>query len=371
MIVPSHFVPLAAPGVVIRALGWMANPESPFYVKPRLDRDLVAWSWRFNRAATTKRAARAAPVLRDLHLASRNLFDELAYELRVELVTRGILMVCHSERGLEAEARTAEEATRLGIPAQVVTRAQLADLEPDVRMRAEGGVLYPKDAHLDPARFMSAIARAAERHGVILRWSHRLTGWRQTQDRIDAVTTSQGELQADEFVVCAGSWSPTVLGELEVALPLQPGKGYSLTLAHPSRKPTRGMILSEAHVAVTPMGDTLRFGGTMELAGLDESIHPPRIRGIIKSVQQYLPDFRSDELEGIRPWCGLRPCSPDGLPYVGRLASYGNLSVATGHAMLGLSLGPITGKLMSEVLSDDEPSMPIELLSPDRYARRR
>jgi D-amino-acid dehydrogenase len=128
------------------------------------------------------------------------------------------------------------------------------------------------------------------------------------------------------------------------------------------------MILSEARVAVTPMGDALRFGGTMEITGLDLSINPARVRGIVKAVPKYLPDFGPDDFWGVVPWAGLRPCSPDGLPYIGRFGRYANLSIAAGHAMIGLSLAPITGKLMGEVLSGEQTSIPIEQLSPDRYA---
>jgi D-amino-acid dehydrogenase len=151
---------------------------------------------------------------------------------------------------------------------------------------------------------------------------------------------------------------------------MQAGKGYSLTLARPRKRPAHAMILSEARVAVTPMEDALRFGGTMEITGTDLSINPSRVRGIIKAVPKYLPDFSADDFRDVQPWAGLRPCSPDGLPYIGRFGRYTNLSVATGHAMMGLSLGPITGKLMAEVLSGEETAIPIEQLSPDRYMNR-
>jgi len=149
---------------------------------------------------------------------------------------------------------------------------------------------------------------------------------------------------------------------------MQAGKGYSLTLQHPPRKPAHAMILSEARVAVTPMNGSLRFGGTMEITGTDLSINPARVRGIVKAVPKYLPDFSADDFRDVQPWAGLRPCTPDGLPYIGRFARYTNLSVATGHAMMGLSLGPITGKLMAEVLAGEKGSIAIEQLSPDRYA---
>jgi len=152
-------------------------------------------------------------------------------------------------------------------------------------------------------------------------------------------------------------------------LPMQAGKGYSLTLTQPRKLPTICAILCEARVAVTPMGGALRFGGTMELAGLDETINPVRVQGIIKSAVKYYPEFTPADFDQAPAWRGLRPCSPDGLPYLGRSARYANLTVATGHSMMGLSLGPITGKLTAEALSGQPPSIGIEALRPDRYEK--
>jgi len=195
-----------------------------------------------------------------------------------------------------------------------------------------------------------------------------VTGWNRGSGRIDNVMTARGAVDADEFVICGGAWTAEIARQLKLRLPMQAGKGYSLTLPTPRKQPAHAMILSEARVAVTPMGSALRFGGTMEITGNDLSVNPARIRGIVKAVTTYLPDFSADDLQQVQPWAGLRPCSPDGLPYIGRFASFDNLSVAAGHAMMGLSLGPITGKLMSELLSGAAPSIPIERLSPDRYA---
>jgi D-amino-acid dehydrogenase len=174
-------------------------------------------------------------------------------------------------------------------------------------------------------------------------------------------------LSADEFVICGGSWSPILARQLQLRLPMQAGKGYSLTLPKPRQLPTLCAIFTEARVAATPMGSSLRFGGTMEIAGLNEEINPVRVQGIIKSVPRYYPDFSAEDFKDVQPWSGLRPVSPDGLPYVGRVRRYTNLSIATGHAMLGLSLGPVTGKLMAEILSKERPSIDTTLLDPQRY----
>ena len=370
MIAPSHFVPLAAPGMVALGLKWMWNPESPFYIKPRLDWDLFSWGWKFYRAANARCVARAAPLLRDLNLASRACFEELAELSGNEfgLVKKGLLALCKSEHALEEEAKMAEQARALGLPAEVLDAKQTAKLDPNVRMDICGSVYFPKDCHLTPYRFMATLKQQLGKLGAEFSWSTEVTGFTHNASRLKAVKTSQGEFSADEFVICGGSWSPVIARELQLRLPMQAGKGYSLTLPNPRQLPSICAILTEARVAATPMGSSLRFGGTMEIAGLNEEINPVRVQGIIKTVPRYYPDFSPDDFRGVRPWRGLRPCSPDGLPYVGRVRRYANLSVATGHAMLGLSLGPITGKLMGEIISDEKPSMDITLLNPERYA---
>ena len=370
MVSPSHFIPLAAPGMVARGLKWMGNPESPFYIKPRLNWDLLSWGFKFWRAASSAQVARAAPLLRDLHLASRACFEELAEIPGNDfgLVKKGMLMLCKTGHALEEEAKTAEQSRELGIPAEALDAKQTADLEPNVRMDIAGSVYFPKDCHLSPNRFMAGLKQRLAKTGANFLWETDVLGWRRDGNRIRAVLTTSGDLTADEFVLCGGSWSSLIARDLPLDLPMQAGKGYSLTLPQPRQAPQICAIFTEARVAVTPIGTALRFGGTMEIAGLNEDINPVRVQGIIKSVPKYYPDFTSKDFEGIQPWRGLRPCSPDGLPYVGRARRYSNLCIATGHAMMGLSLGPITGKLVAEILSGEKPVIDIELLNPDRYA---
>jgi D-amino-acid dehydrogenase len=189
--------------------------------------------------------------------------------------------------------------------------------------------------------------------------------------RVALLRTTRGDLAADEFVLAGGVWSSGLARSLGLKLPLEAGKGYSLTLPEPRQSPEHCAILTEARVAVTPMGSALRFGGTMEMSGLNQLVHPARVRGIVKSVMSYYPDFREQDFLDIAPWRGLRPCSPDGLPYLGRSERYDNLVVATGHAMLGLSLGPISGQIVARIVSGEPTGFDLALLSPDRYAWRR
>jgi D-amino-acid dehydrogenase len=370
MIVPSHFIPLASPGVVQLGLRWMWNPESPFHVQPRFSSELLDWGWKLYRAATPARVAAAAPVLRDLHLASRTCFHEWAARWGNEfaLVEQGLLMLCNTDRGLEHEAQTADYARQLGMPADVLTPAAAAELEPNIRMAIAGAVYFRLDAHLTPGRLMAVLRRELQRAGAKLLHDTEVRGWLVDRARVSAVETSAGRIEADELVLCAGVWSTQLVRDLAIALPMQAGKGYSLTLDPAPVRPRVCAILSEARVAMTPMGGGVRFGGTMELTSIDETINPIRVSGIVKSVARYYPDVTPSHFEHASILSGLRPCSPDGLPYIGRFDRFENLSTATGHAMMGVSLAPITGKLIAEVVSDEPPSLPITALRPDRYS---
>ena len=370
MIVPSHFVPLAAPGMVAMGLKWMGNPESPFYVQPRLSTDLLGWGYRFWKASTRQHVERAAPLLRDLHLASRAAYERLADEWSNDfgLVRKGLLMLCQTQHTLTEEAHAAEQATRLGVPAEVLDATATAALDPSVRMNVCGSVFYPRDAHLVPQRFMAGLQSRLIAQGCYFHWDTEVTGFERRGRRVSLIRTPRGGIDADEVVLAGGMWSTGVAGSLRLNLPMQAGKGYSLTLTQPPQLPDLCSILVEARVAVTPMGSALRFGGTMEMSGLNESINPARVNGIIKSSIEYFPEFRQEHFSGIAPWRGLRPCSPDGLPYLGRTSRFDNVVIATGHAMMGVSLGPITGQSVAQILSDEPTEIDLTLLSPDRFA---
>jgi D-amino-acid dehydrogenase len=369
MVVPSHFVPLAAPGMMALGLKWMWNPESPFYIQPRLDRELFSWGLKFWRAATPEHVQRSAPLLRDLSLASRACFEELAAlpDGDFGLVKKGLVMLCKTQHALHEEGRFAARANELGVPAQVLDAKGLAQLDPNVTMDVAGGVYFSKDCHLIPDRFLAKLRQHAVRAGVEFTWNTKVTGFAKRGSRLTTVRTSRGDFQGDEIVLAGGAWSPVIARELRLNIPIQAGKGYSLTLPNPRQLPRICAIFTEARLAITPLAGKLRFGGTMEIAGLNEDINLRRVRGIIKSVPKYYPAFSPQDFDGITPWCGLRPCSPDGLPYLGRTKKFTNLTVASGHAMMGLSLGPITGRLVAEILSDEKPSFDLRLLSPDRY----
>ena len=375
MIVPSHFIPLAAPGAVLQGLKWMLDPVAPFRIVPRPSWDLLAWLVRFARAATRAHVDRAAPLLRDLCLASRAAYEDLtARGCDFGLVKEGLLVVCRTRHAWQEEVRTADRARELGLPATTHVGREAQSVEPSLRTDVAGAVHYPMDCHLAPDRLMACLEREVLSSGGTLLFQTEVVGWRidASGRRVLAARTRNGnDIEADQFVLCAGAWSPDLARDLGLSLPMQAGKGYSLTLPVFDRNPRHCAILAEARVAVTPMGAALRVGGTMELAGLDRSINAPRVRAIVDAVAHYYDGIAPQDFADVDAWSGLRPCTPDGLPYVGRTERHANVVVAAGHAMMGVTLAPVTGNIVGSILAGESPRFDLALLSPDRYSDRK
>ncbi len=365
MVVPSHFIPLAAPGVISQGLKWMLNPHSPFYLRPRADLALLRWCWQFFRHSNRRHVENSKMLLRDLSLESRTLFAELANELGFTLVEKGLLMLCQTEAALEEETEVAGAANEIGIQAEICSLKRLQELDPDIEMNALGGVWFPRDAHLDSIEFLDALRKGILANGGTLR-EGEVTGFAIENGKIQNAFLEGGDdIAADQTVIAGGAWTPSLAALLGLHVQMQSGKGYSFTLKDPTQLPSLCSILKEGRIAVTPMGETLRVAGTLEICGNDLSIDYRRLEGIVKSFCQFLPAFSPDDFSGLEPWSGLRPCSPDGLPYIGDVPGCENAIVATGHAMLGLSLGPVTGRLVADICG--EKTTVDRRLAPDRF----
>lgn len=371
---PSHFTPLAAPGVIWQGIKWMTNPKSPFFIRPRLSLEMLRWLMLFRNAATQKRVQQAEPVLRDLLLNSMQEHEAIFAELNCQssLHRDGLLMLCNTQKTLEHEAHLAQRAAELGIEANCLSKTEIAELDPNIKYNIEGGVHYPGDAFMTPQHLMQKFESHLEAQGVEFLREHEVVGIdfkNRTIESLQAKLPSQqmATLSADEYVIASGVWSSELARHCHLRLPMEAGKGYSITIPQPPVLPKVSAILVEARVAVTPMEQALRIGGTMELGGKNNRVDRNRLEGIAHSACQYMPELNEQLLLQQTPWFGLRPCSPDGLPYIGRSKTTQNLIIAAGHAMLGLSLGPVTGRLVSEILSGEKPCVDLALLSPDRY----
>ena len=366
---PSHFIPLASPAVVGKALRWMLNASSPFYVKPRLDPDLLRWGMAFWKSSRESYMMKNIPHLNNILCFSRDLTiamkNELGNHFRME--EKGCLMLYRERATEKQEQALAQQAAGIGLMANVLNAAEVQSLEPRVAVAVRGGVLYPIDCHLHPGDLMETLRASLLYKGVKFELRTAVTGFERQGRTITAVLTDKGAIPCAELVMAAGSWLPGLLRKLDIGLLLQPGKGYSMTYPEVERNLCYPAILIERRVAMTPMGADLRMGGTMEISGYKRQIIPKRVAAIYDAAKTYYPGLRVDFPKTESVWQGLRPLSPDGLPYIGRHSGYRNLIIAGGHAMLGLSLAAATGYLVEELISGKSPSINMSAFSTERF----
>ncbi|PWJ60207.1 D-amino-acid dehydrogenase [Dyadobacter jejuensis] len=369
MLVPSHFVPMAAPGMVSKGIRWMFDSKSPFYVKPALSWSLASWGLQFMRSATEAQVQRASVPLRDYHLFSQQLYNDLQNdpEFDFKLQHKGILMLFKSVKAGEEEWQVAQKASELGLDVALLNGKEVQALEPHARLEVLGAAHYRCDAHLDPSLLCSQLLQHLRHKGVELRSQSAVTGFSITEGVVREVATNTNTYQADLVVMTAGAWLPDLARKAGLKIPVMPGKGYSILEPLGSKPMLHPSLLVEAKVAVTPFAGFVRFGGTMELGAMDRRINMKRVEGILGAVPNYYPDFRPviPPLEKI--WFGYRPCSPDGLPYLGYARGLKNLIVAGGHGMMGVSLGLGTGQLVAQLAMGQRPSVDLSLYAPDRF----
>lgn len=370
MIVPSHFVPLAAPGMISQGIKWMFDSKSPFYVKPSISWDLISWGLKFMRSAKVQNVEKAAPYLLNLNLYSKMLFEALTKEPGFDfaLEKKGILMYYRTEKVAEEEMHLAEKARSMGLDAVPLTKKEVQALEPGTELDVLGAIHYRCDAHLYPNKLIPQLLEFLSLAGVKFQKNSAVESLMTAGNKINKVVTNQGELEGDVVIMACGSWLPQLSKMAGITIPLMPGKGYSFTYDQPKQKLNIPAILCEARVAITPMDGRMRYGGTMEIAPVNDQINLNRVAGIVQSIPAYFPGLRLQMPEKKDIWFGLRPCSPDGLPYLGKSNRVDNLFVAGGHAMMGLSLGPASGKVIADLVNGRKPEVAIDAFAPERFS---
>lgn len=367
IIAPSHIIPLAARRVLMKGLKWMFDPESPFYIKPRLNLALFSWLSRFAMACRKAPMLRGMSLLRNLTEASMDLYEEFASMdgLGFHFKQKGSLRIYKNPLSFEASVEELELLKAYGITSKVLGYAEVRQIEPNVHSRIVGGIYFPEDAHLNPSEFVRELASYDQNKGVSFLTSTEALGFETSDGRVSKVRTTRGDFKPDQVVLAAGAWSPRLASDLRLTLPIEAAKGYSITIKCCERDDSIPLWLSETRVIVTPLGGMLRFAGTLELAGLDSSINQRRVRAIERAVREYLVGM--DQYELLEIWGGLRPLTPDGLPIIGRSQTWKNLIIATGHGMQGLALGPITGKIVAQLVCEETPTVDVEGLGEERF----
>ena len=367
LLVPSDVTPLAAPGALGQGLRWMLDSSSAFYIAPRPSGALLRWLWLYRAAATPARALASAPVLHALHAASADLHHELARDdgERWLYHRNGIVQVYEAPAAMDEASEAAEVARELGVRADVLSPADARARFPGVRAELAGALFFPGDGHMDPALFTRAMADKAAGAGADVRRGTEAIALEPAGAGAVTVFTTRGDFVADQVVLAAGAWTPALAKGLGLALPIEPAKGYSVDVERPADFPELPLYLGEAHCVLTPLGDSLRLGGTLELSGWDMTIRRKRVAGLRRAAERVMGIPGDAPVRQI--WRGPRPVTPDGLPFVGRVPRRERVILASGHCMLGLSLGPVTGKLVAELAGGKAPSLDLTALSPDRF----
>ena len=366
-ITPSHAPPLAQPGMIGKALKWMFTPDAPFRVAPRFDFEMLEWMVQFALRCNARDCRRVSAIKAPLLLRSRELLGGLVRDERLdcEFAESGTLYVYRDARGFEADSGLPRTLAELGLTMESVDAARCRELEPALNDSIVGGFFNPGDARLRPDRYAAELARVVSALGGVIQESTCVTGFRTERGRIAGVLTDRGELNSDEIVLAVGAWSPILATQLNLRLPIQAGKGYSITYSLPQRVPRIPLTLKERSVCVTAWESGYRLGSTMEFAGYDTRLNRRRLDALRRGAAEYLIEPEGPAV--IEEWYGWRPMTYDDLPILGRSARWKNLMLATGHGMLGVTMSAVTGELVAQLMGGRETSLDVAPFAPLRF----
>lgn len=368
LIVPSHVIPLASPGMLHKGMKNMFRTSSPVAARMSPNADLIRWYLRFTGAATDKHVQESIPVLKELSLLSKSLYGKIKEtdELDFPLWHKGLLMLYQSQKIGDELHEEAEIARHAGLDVGELSASDIQKLEPDALPNVSGGVHYHSDDHLNPSALMKSLITKLAQSGVTLVRNCAVEKIRTSGRKAITLETEKGPFGFDHLVITAGMWSSKILKQLRTRIAVQPGKGYSFkvktssTIHYPA-------LLSDANVAVTPLGNGFtQFGGGMELGYGDLKIREQRVQNIAKAAGEFYPSEKGIQVEPGQIWQGHRPCSFDGLPFIGQVQAFPNVFLGTGHSMMGVTLAPATGLLLSELISGEKTSLNLNPFRLDR-----
>ncbi len=367
-IVPSHFIPLASPAMLKSGFAMLFDRKSPVYLPPFSNLKSIPWFLKFMANANSSHVNHVKQTLWELNRDSMQLYTQILQEHMVDVgfEKNGLLMMSTTQKGWQEEIELSHMANHLGLHTRIIDESALKKLEPHAEFNVAGGVLYESDGHLDPVKHMIWLKNWLANQGVIFHYDSVVKKIEKTKGKISGIHTNFSSYYADEVILAAGVHSKSLAKQVGILLPLIPGKGYSMELATPGWKLNTPIILTEAKVALTPMQGGLRLGSGMEFNGQIGQIRYKRVQTMLNRTHEAIPSFKSRRSKEQKIWEGLRPLSPDGLPYIGRVKDVSNLIVATGHAMMGMSLGPVTGTIVNRLVDNKEPHYNMDLLHPNR-----
>lgn len=369
LITPSHAMPMCTPANLRAGLASIFKPAAPLRVKFRADPDFLGWAWRYVGQCRAERAEQVMAAKAALLVSSRRLMERL---IRVEGLacqwsSSGLLAVANTVHGVESLGRLAAQAERVDVPVRVVDGAEARRIEPALLDSICGGVLFAGDAVLRPAQYCRELARVCRAKGVEIDTGVEVDSVEWGEGSV-AATAGQQRFEARKLIVATGVWSRAFLKRLGLAVPVEPGKGYTLTSPRPDPCPRQALLLEERRIAVTPWEDGYRLGGTMEFAGFDTEMNRPRLDALVEGAAEYLAEPIAPGPP--EPWFGFRPMTPDDLPLIGPVADRPGLLLACGHNMLGMSMSVATGRLVAEMVLGRASHVDPSPYDPNRFLRR-
>lgn len=367
-IVPSHIIPLAAPGVVTSALKWMLDPKhSPFGMKISLDPNYISWLLKFVFACSESNVKQSIKPLNDLGQLSAKNFARIIAEEKFDCSyqEKGLLFLYKTEKAFHEGQHEGEFMQKHGIPVSMYDKTKIHEIEPAALGDIIGGVHFTGDSHLNPAVFLKLLSDRVCAMGCEMLGNTPVTGFESAGGKVRVVKTASAGFEAEHVILAAGALTPSVARDLKLNIPIQPARGYSMTMSATKQMPSHALILGERRIAVSPMGGVLRFTGRLEVGNYSMEPNPVWIQRIEDSAREYLQ--LDEKLEVKETWAGLRPTTPDGMPIIGRSPKHDNLILATGHAMLGLSLGPGTGQIVAELVNWEQPAFDLSPLRLERF----
>jgi D-amino-acid dehydrogenase len=364
---PSHAIPLTVPGMPWRALRWMLRRDAPLYVNPRPDwarwRWLLGFARRCNLACAERTAiARAAILQRSWALLPRVLVEE---GIDCEYTPTGNLFVYRDAGTLVADRKEIAWLHRLGIAAAALRGREVEEMEPALLPGVVGGILHADDAQLRPDKLVDGLARRVRECGGAIETQTIIEGFITSGATVSRVQTSRGEFSGERVLLALGAWTPRLSLQLDLPLPIQPGKGYSITMSRPDPCPRHALVLREPSVCVTAWGSGYRLGSTMEFSGYDERPNRTRLDALRRGARAYLREPLGAELR--EEWWGWRPMCVDEVPLIGPVARWNNLLLATGHGMLGVSMSAATAELVASLVAGERPVLDPAPYAPTRF----
>ena len=367
-ITPCFSMPLPQPGMFLKSIGWLLDPESPLYIKPQPSLLLVRWMLGFLKAMNNRQLNQSVTVLTEISKHSLNWYADLAKRApeTFGFDQKGLLLVSGNDNGLKAAEIEMKLMSERGVPGKLMSGDEIVAMEPSIKPGVlKGGVYFPSEAHAEPLSTVRAISREFEQLGGTIATRSEIYDFEFEGSKIKTVMTTRGNYEADLVVFALGAWSVPLARRMRVSVPLLGGKGYRLIYENMQVKPQHPIMIVERKIAVTPRGNTTSVAGTLELVDRDEGITVRRLNAIRKGTQEYLHVGAEPEISEV--WRGLRPCTPDGVPMIGFSKKHSNLFYSVGHQMLGLQSAPGSAKLAADIIAGKSSITDTRPFDPARY----